>query len=277
MAKRFVPPLLCSLFLHVLLFFCLPKLPPSEPLSSEPLMIVTLVKTTKPGQGSERAEDRSIGAGSQPSKKIEDAHLSSMQTLSPTFLSAPQQQISKIGNKKEQQAPQATALRNLEKSTKEKEEEERTITTTTVAHTLSGSDTKGDMNDDAKKEAERTSAGTVEGHGKGEEISADQGLGKKGGVGSGHGELPSVFELSSVTIKKRVHPQYPLISRRKGEEGTVTLLAHVHKGDLITVRIEKSSSYSRLDQAALTAIKQWLFTEDLTGTVRVPVIFSLKD
>jgi protein TonB len=47
-------------------------------------------------------------------------------------------------------------------------------------------------------------------------------------------------------------PVYPAISRRMGEEGVVNLLVLVGPdGSVLDVKVEKSSGYARLDQAAL--------------------------
>lgn len=57
-----------------------------------------------------------------------------------------------------------------------------------------------------------------------------------------------------------VHPApvYPRISRKLGEEGTVMLNVEWNqKGRITLARVQKSSGYSRLDQAALAAIDSW--------------------
>ncbi|ADE56480.1 MAG: TonB family protein [Aminobacterium colombiense] len=84
-------------------------------------------------------------------------------------------------------------------------------------------------------------------------------------------------DVASLSIKKREKPLYPLLSRRKGEEGKGIFIAIVEKGKVITIETEQSCGYDRLDKAAYRALKTWLFSEDFTGKVRIPVIFSLKD
>lgn len=52
-------------------------------------------------------------------------------------------------------------------------------------------------------------------------------------------------------------PQYPLMAKRKGEEGTVMIRAFVDQNGAATkIEIAKSSSFSLLDNAALDAIKK---------------------
>lgn len=76
-------------------------------------------------------------------------------------------------------------------------------------------------------------------------------------------------------------PRYPLIARRKGWEGTVVIDIQVSgDGWVRAARIEKSSSYTVLDDAALGAVRKWRIA--LNGSsdgadlkFRVPVVFRL--
>jgi protein TonB len=72
------------------------------------------------------------------------------------------------------------------------------------------------------------------------------------------------------------------MSRRLREVGTVQLRVRVSaEGQALDVQLAKSSGYSRLDEAALAAVKQWKFQPALRGDtaieawVLVPVEFSL--
>lgn len=78
-------------------------------------------------------------------------------------------------------------------------------------------------------------------------------------------------------------PSYPSISRRVGEEGRVMLRVLVSKnGDAEQVDIEASSGFSRLDQAALEAVKKWRFipakrnNQPISAYVIVPIQFTLN-
>jgi len=85
-------------------------------------------------------------------------------------------------------------------------------------------------------------------------------------------------------VEKNLPPEYPGLARRRGWEGTVLLEVDVEPdGQVKTVRIQTSSSYSLLDNAALDAVKKWQF---MPGTrngrpaamkVFVPVHFVLKE
>jgi protein TonB len=77
-------------------------------------------------------------------------------------------------------------------------------------------------------------------------------------------------------------PQYPPMSRRVGEEGRVLFKVLVNaNGDPETVEIASSSGSERLDNAALTAVKQWRFVpakrnnEAISAYVTVPISFKL--
>lgn len=55
-------------------------------------------------------------------------------------------------------------------------------------------------------------------------------------------------------------PKYPQLSRKKKEQGTVLLKLLVKAdGTVGNINVAKSSGFSRLDQAALQAVKHWRF------------------
>jgi protein TonB len=77
-------------------------------------------------------------------------------------------------------------------------------------------------------------------------------------------------------------PEYPGMSRRRGEQGRLTLKVVVNtNGDAESVQLDKSSGFELLDKAALNAVKNWKFIpaksnhQPVAGTVIVPVRFSL--
>ncbi|MBI4193692.1 MAG: energy transducer TonB [Betaproteobacteria bacterium] len=78
-------------------------------------------------------------------------------------------------------------------------------------------------------------------------------------------------------------PHYPLIARRNGEQGTVTLKVLVTRdGVPANVSIEKSSGSGHLDAAALESVSTWRFVPARQGAqpveawVLVPVVFRLE-
>ena len=83
---------------------------------------------------------------------------------------------------------------------------------------------------------------------------------------------------------KAASPVYPRISRRRGEEGTVTLSIDVSaSGKAGNVSIVQSSGYRRLDEAALKAAQKTRFTpakqfgHDINSTTELSFTFRLTD
>lgn len=78
-------------------------------------------------------------------------------------------------------------------------------------------------------------------------------------------------------------PAYPSMSKRLHEEGTVLLRVLVSEaGEALTVDIDKSSGYARLDDAARRAVQRWKFSPSrkgetpVRGIAMVPLVFSLN-
>jgi protein TonB len=78
-------------------------------------------------------------------------------------------------------------------------------------------------------------------------------------------------------------PTYPSISRRLGEQGLVSLRVQVTvDGAAGSVELQTSSGSSRLDQAALEAVKKWQFVpakrgdQPVSASVVVPIRFSIE-
>jgi len=65
----------------------------------------------------------------------------------------------------------------------------------------------------------------------------------------------------SVTCPERTPPRYPPASRRMGEAGTVVLRVELdERGNVDAARVHSSSNHSRLDEAAVAAVKTWRCT-----------------
>jgi protein TonB len=78
---------------------------------------------------------------------------------------------------------------------------------------------------------------------------------------------------------RRVKPDYPAIARKRKEEGTVTLLISLEGGNVSSVRVEKSSGFPTLDEAAAAAVRKWRFEPGKNAArmqARVPVTFKLR-
>jgi protein TonB len=82
----------------------------------------------------------------------------------------------------------------------------------------------------------------------------------------------------------RVEPVYPATSRRLGEEGTVRLRVLVDEsGKPRDVNVMSGSGFSRLDAAAIDAVKRWRFvaatdgTKPITAWTQVAITFKLQN
>jgi protein TonB len=78
-------------------------------------------------------------------------------------------------------------------------------------------------------------------------------------------------------------PIYPSVSRRAGEQGRVVLRVLVSpRGTADEVQVFTSSGFSRLDEAARTAVLRWKFVpakrgnEPVQAWVRIPIPFILN-
>jgi len=74
------------------------------------------------------------------------------------------------------------------------------------------------------------------------------------------GPVTLASELS-VSCPERTAPGYPKFSQRLGEEGTVMLRVELNEtGQVAAARVNSSSGYARLDEAALAAVLTWRCT-----------------
>lgn len=79
-------------------------------------------------------------------------------------------------------------------------------------------------------------------------------------------------------------PAYPMLARKRGWEGMVTLLVEVAAdGHPVSVEIKRSSGHSVLDNCAAAAVRQWQFQPARRGgtavaaSVEVPIRFDLQE
>ncbi|MDJ0782617.1 MAG: energy transducer TonB [Desulfosarcinaceae bacterium] len=78
-------------------------------------------------------------------------------------------------------------------------------------------------------------------------------------------------------------PRYPRSARRRGHQGTVLLAVHVTPaGKVADLKVQSSSGFKTLDQAALEAVRGWRFASGRRGDtpvamwVEVPIRFELQ-
>lgn len=102
-----------------------------------------------------------------------------------------------------------------------------------------------------------------------------------GGTGQ---DLPPIrVQEATPLYRQNPVPEYPLIARRRGYQGTVVLEVLVSReGKVKDLTLSVSSGHSVLDQAALASVKGWLFDPGMRGGekvdmwVKVPVRFQLE-
>ena len=96
-------------------------------------------------------------------------------------------------------------------------------------------------------------------------------------------EAPVSEPLYGADYLHNPKPDYPLMSRRRGEEGVVLLRVFVTAdGDPREVQLKEGSGHPRLDRAAQEIVQKWKFIPAKRGNqpvdawVVVPIRFSLK-
>lgn len=108
------------------------------------------------------------------------------------------------------------------------------------------------------------------------------GGGRSGAVGSGEGTSSGPgaetgpVDVGTLRILSRTPPEYPLFSRKRREEGRLTILITIQSGRVIDAQVERGSGYPRLDEAALRAVRTWRFDHPGRIRARVPVSFRLE-
>jgi protein TonB len=91
---------------------------------------------------------------------------------------------------------------------------------------------------------------------------------------------PDLTEAEALVLPE---PVYPVLSRKRGEEGRVVIELEISaKGKVLKAEVANSSSYPKLDRAALEAVKNAAFTPatefgvKVESTTKVAYRFELK-
>ena len=94
---------------------------------------------------------------------------------------------------------------------------------------------------------------------------------------------PKMIPASAIQYLVPPEPEYPRLSRRNGETGTVIVRAFADEAGVPhQVQVERSSGFARLDEAAMSAVRKTRFkpyTENgkaVAGWVRMPFPFELE-
>ena len=84
--------------------------------------------------------------------------------------------------------------------------------------------------------------------------------GPPAGDGSGSKPVPLAGDLS-VSCSERAAPVYPKLSIRRNEQGKTILLVELDElGRVVNAAVRKTSGFTRLDEAAIAAVKTWRCT-----------------
>ena len=82
---------------------------------------------------------------------------------------------------------------------------------------------------------------------------------------------------ANLQVTRRVEPSYPPASRRAGEQGTAVFSVLVDpSGHPKDVKVQSSSGYDRLDQAAIEAIRRWSFNPAMRDSQKVEAWTSVR-
>jgi len=113
------------------------------------------------------------------------------------------------------------------------------------------------------------------------------GPGSSGGSGASSGNERDSATLSGKgswdgLLAHAAPPEYPPLSVRAGEEGTVRCRLHIAaSGEVLAVDVVVSSGHERLDKAAVKALRRWRFvpakleTNEFPTTILHQVVFRL--
>ena len=101
-------------------------------------------------------------------------------------------------------------------------------------------------------------------------------VGSGEGTSSGPGAETGPVDVGTLRVLSRTPPEYPLFSRKRREEGRLTILITIQSGRVTDAQVERGSGYPRLDEAALRAVRTWRFDHPGRIRARVPVSFRLE-
>ena len=84
-------------------------------------------------------------------------------------------------------------------------------------------------------------------------------------------------EEAAPFVVHRVSPDYPLDARRRRLTGVGLVVGEVDRktGNVVAVRMQKSTGHQILDDAVLHAFRQWRFTPKTIRKFRFPVKYTM--
>jgi TonB family protein len=101
---------------------------------------------------------------------------------------------------------------------------------------------------------------------------------KSGQLGSTAPTAGSIRNADDIKeMSGNIKPVYPVDDRRAGRQGTVIFVARLTpEGQIMNVRIEKSSASASLDNAAYSAFRSYRYQSGQQGLIRKAFTFALK-
>jgi periplasmic protein TonB len=93
---------------------------------------------------------------------------------------------------------------------------------------------------------------------------------------SAFAETPPAFEQKALA-EYAPRPQYPLEARSRHITGAGVFILTVNPehGGVTKVRIARSTGSSVLDNAAMSALRQWRFTAGIVSKVNITITFTM--
>lgn len=162
--------------------------------------------------------------------------------------------------------PQPRVAQKIEPRLKQPEPTERKSPTAAQTENDAAAQSDGASSSFASNGDATYAAG--EGIGRGREAGED--------ASSGRGDGDGIRDAASLEVIRKITPEYPLISRKRGETGTAVIIALVVEGSVSSVELESSSGHVRLDASAMKAASGWKFNAPGALRVRIPFAFKIN-
>ncbi|MBL8677016.1 MAG: TonB family protein [Alphaproteobacteria bacterium] len=79
------------------------------------------------------------------------------------------------------------------------------------------------------------------------------------------GDLVAAKPVNQKSLPRKSYqplPTYPWVCRKRGQEGVITIFIRTNnEGKVIDTKVQRSSGYDLLDEAALKVIQRWILAE----------------
>jgi len=283
MKNRFVLALLASIAMHLILLEMVVALellwPTARQADERQFIPVALLAVNRPAASSMLPLPDTAGAAKnlrpdrvEPRKALARREASARESAGPAEKIPPPAEVATCTGPTDQLPP-------------EPEDRQEQLVTQPAASAAMPADTLPPAGLTSPGDAELcvTAAGpgdAISGAGRADGGSSEGDAAGRGGQGDGKAGAGAIL-IPNEFLAGNTPPRYPLIARRKGWEGTVVIDIRVSGGGQVQeARVDKSSGYTVLDDAALGAVRNWRIalhgrSAAASFKFRVPVIFKL--